>query len=145
MMRQACLILALACMAPAVLASDEEGLGELLDHFLANAAEPSAHERFWGEDLVYTSSAGARYGKADILSGLQDAASNDVAEAGPVYSAEDVDIRLYDDMAVVAFRLVANAADGSVLNYFNTGTFARRDGRWEAIAWQATRIPPAGD
>ncbi len=138
------MILALACAVPAALADDRDELGQLLAHFLANAAERDVHETFWAEDLVYTSSAGARFGKADILAGMQEEPASDSADAGPVYSGEDVDIRLYDDMAVVAFRLVATDADGSVLNYFNTGTFARRDGRWVAVAWQATRIPASG-
>jgi hypothetical protein len=27
------------------------------------------------------------------------------------------------------------------LQYFNTGTFLKRDGEWRALAWQATVIP----
>jgi hypothetical protein len=26
-------------------------------------------------------------------------------------------------------------------NYFNTGTFLKRGGKWQAVGWQATRIP----
>jgi hypothetical protein len=29
------------------------------------------------------------------------------------------------------------------MNYFNTGTFLRRDGLWQVVAWQATRMPDA--
>ena len=145
MMRVACLILALACAASAASASDKDELGVLLDEFLANAGERGAHERFWGEDLVYTSSAGARFGKADILAGMEDEPASDAEDTAPVYSAEDVDIRLYDDIAIVAFRLVATAADGGEVHYFITGTFAQRDGRWVAVAWQATRIPQTDD
>jgi hypothetical protein len=28
-----------------------------------------------------------------------------------------------------------------VSQYFNTGTFLKREGEWRAVAWQATRIP----
>jgi hypothetical protein len=123
------------------LAGDTDELAALLDDFLANADQQAAHERFWDADLVYTSSSGDRYGKAEILAGM----SGDTAAAdGPVYSARDVDIRLYGDMAVVAFRLVATATDGSETTYFNTGTFRRGEPGWQAVAWQATRIP-AGD
>lgn len=121
--------------------ADELTLSALLDEFLANADKRAAHERFWDEDLVYTSSAGTRTGKAEILAGMSD---DTAAADGPVYSARDVDIRLYGDMAVVAFRLVATAADGSEETYFNTGTFRRGEPGWQAVAWQATRIP-AGD
>jgi hypothetical protein len=62
-------------------------------------------------------------------------------------SAEDVRIQLYDDMAVVAFRLLGTQRDGQqnegaqVTQYLNTGTFRKRAGEWRAVAWQATRIP----
>jgi hypothetical protein len=49
---------------------------------------------------------------------------------------------------IVAFRLVGNTThvDGKVetAQYRNTGTFLRRNGRWQAVAWQATKISPAG-
>jgi hypothetical protein len=44
-------------------------------------------------------------------------------------------------MAIVAFRLIGTAEDGTVQQYFNTGTFLKRDGAWRVVAWQATKIP----
>jgi hypothetical protein len=60
-----------------------------------------------------------------------------------VYTAEDVDIRLYGKAAVVAFRLVGTGQGGDAdrSEYLNTGTFVKRNGEWRAVAWQATRIP----
>jgi hypothetical protein len=26
-------------------------------------------------------------------------------------------------------------------DYFNTGTFIKRDGKWQVVAWQATKTP----
>jgi hypothetical protein len=68
---------------------------------------------------------------------------SDSSEQDTVYSAEEVRIRIYGDTAVVAFRLLGNpgAVDGKVMQYFNTGTFVKRDGEWKAVAWQATIIP----
>ena len=46
--------------------------------------------------------------------------------------------------AVVAFRLVGKTnktGKTETANYFNTGTFVKRDGKWQAVAWQATKIP----
>lgn len=133
-----------AC-ASTTLAGDVEDLATLLDEFLAHAGEAPAHERFWAEDLVYTSSAGTRTNKAEILAGFEDPASADENADGPVYHAEDVDIRLYGDMAVVAFRLVADstAEPGEPVRqyYLNTGTFRKHDGMWKAVAWQATKVP----
>jgi ketosteroid isomerase-like protein len=127
------------------MAADVDDLSATLDEFLAHADQAPAHERFWAEDLVYTSSAGTRTNKDEILAGFAEAGSATEDEAGPAYHAEDVDIRVYGDMAVVAFRLVAVSDDepsGAVeQHYFNTGTFRKIDGRWQAVAWQATRIP----
>ncbi len=137
MMRLAAVLMALVLASP-VAAEDDDALRALLDDFLANADQRAAHERFWDEDLVYTSSSGTRFGKAEILAGMSE---DGAAADGPVYSARDVDIRLYGEMAVVAFRLVATAVDGSEETYFNTGTFLNGQRGWQAVAWQATRIP----
>jgi len=115
---------------------------ELLDAFLAGAStnDIEMHDRFWAEDLVYTSSTGERRGKAETMAGLRAAAPAD-AEDLPTYRGEDVNIRLFDDLAVVTFRLIAEMPDETIGEYFNTGVFARRDGQWRAFTWQATRIP----
>ena len=62
----ATVLLLLALSTPAWAGSDEEQLSALLNEFLAGASvnDISAHERFWAEDLVYTSSRGLRFGKA---------------------------------------------------------------------------------
>lgn len=137
----------LLAASSAIAAGDDTGrLSTLLDQFLAGASQNdiAAHERFWGDDLVYTSSNGARFGKSEILAGIRAAVPEQPAAPQTVYSAEDVDIRIYGDTAVVVFRLVG-VLEGSVLQYFNTGTFVRRDGEWRAVAWQATRIPASDD
>ena len=136
------------CSGP-VLASDTEDLTAMLQEFLAASGEAAAHASFWAEDLVYTSSAGLRFGKAEIMKGFDDSdAEEEATDDAPAmtYSGEDVDIRLYGDTAIVAFKLVGTPADKSanadMLYYFNTGTFLKRDGVWQVIAWQATKIPP---
>lgn len=123
--------------------ADVRALTVLLDDFLAGASrnDPAVHERFWDEDLVYTSSAGERFGKARILEGLRAAAGPDDDAPAREYRAEEVRVRVYGDSAVVAFRLVGDGGEAGVTRYFNTGTFLRRDDGWRAVAWQATRIP----
>jgi hypothetical protein len=131
--------------AVAASADDVESISAMLDEFLAHAGKAEAHERFWAEDLVYTSSRGTRTNKAEIMASFDDAESAAERAADPDYHAEEVDIRLYDDMAVIAFRLVGTATNESggteVQEYFNTGTLQRRDAGWRVVAWQATRIP----
>jgi len=128
-------------------ASEEEVLTQMLNEFLAGASvnDAAAHERFWDDDLVYTSSKGLRYGKADILAGLNSGEETAAEEPPVVYSAEDIRIRVYGDTAVVAFRLLGTVQGdpAELLQYFNTGTFVRRGGEWRVVAWQATVIPQA--
>jgi hypothetical protein len=131
--------------AVAASADEVDIISAMLDDFLAHAGEAEAHERFWAEDLVYTSSRGTRTNKAEIMASFDDLESAAERAAGPEYHAEDVDIRLYDDIAVLAFRLIGTTTNGSggteVQEYFNTGTLQRRDAEWRVVAWQATRIP----
>ena len=141
----AAIFLMLSFAGSASESSDVEDLTTMLNEFLANAGVAEVHERFWADDLIYTSSRGTRTTKAEIMEGFS-ASENEESEeddvAGPVYTAEDVQIKVYGDTAVVAFKLVATPPDSSVvLTYFNTGTFLKRNGEWQVVAWQATTIP----
>ena len=72
-----------------------------------------------------------------------DGAETDAAPS-PTYSAEDTNISIYGDTAIVTFKLVGQPPEGSedkTRYYFNTGTFMKRDGDWKVVAWQATIIP----
>jgi hypothetical protein len=122
-----------------------EALRGLLDDFLAGASvnERGTHERFWDEALIYTSSSGLRFGKATILAGLDDSPA--VAAGAPVYSAADVQIQDFGATAVVTFRLLAHQDGALTDQYFNTGVFRQREGRWQAVTWQATHIPDEAD
>lgn len=117
-------------------------LASLVEDFLANTHLAETHEKFWANDLVYTSSNGTRFGKGEILSGFDE--DPGVASDWPTYSAEDMAVRIHGDTGVVTFKLVGTPpadSEESVSYYFNTGTFLRRHGVWQAIAWQATKIP----
>jgi NAD(P)-dependent dehydrogenase (short-subunit alcohol dehydrogenase family) len=119
-----------------------------LHYFLANSSTEAAHAKFWSDDLVYTSSDGSRYGKADIMGNFADEeGAEETAEEsdGPetVYSGEDVNIQIFGITAVVTFRLVGTPDDGSEISqYYNSGTFVKQHGSWQAVSWQATIIPP---
>jgi Domain of unknown function (DUF4440) len=129
-------------------APDAGTLTQLLNEFLVGAAnnDVAIHERFWADELIYTRSAGQRLSKADILRDVQaEAAAPKKSDEGKTtYGAEDIRILQYDSTAVVAFRLVATTTKGAtseVANYLNTGTFVKRNNKWQAVAWQATKIP----
>ncbi|MEE4638369.1 MAG: nuclear transport factor 2 family protein [Wenzhouxiangella sp.] len=143
MMFRLCLILTLLLSLPApplALADEAETeLAGLLDTFLQGASrnDASVHERFWAEQLIYTSSSGARFGKAEIMAGLAASAEGD--PVGPSYSARDRHVQVFGDTAVVTFQLVADQAGQPTELFYNTGVFRVIDGRWQAVVWQATR------
>jgi uncharacterized protein YciI/ketosteroid isomerase-like protein len=150
MMQPLLLTLLVATMAsgavaqPAAPAAAE--LTALLTDFLAGASRNDAavHDRFWADDLVYTRAAGQRLGKAEIMRDVRSSAAPKPGEPATTYTAEDVRIQQYGDTAVVAFRLVGTMGTGTAAKadtYLNTGTFVKRGGRWQAVAWQATRVP----
>ena len=121
----------------------------MLTTFLTPAVNNTAagHERFWADDLVYTSSAGKVMSKADILKSFAEQPRPEAGkpvEPGPVFTAEDILVRPYGEMAALTFRLVERDPDGKVSYFRNSGTFLLRHGKWQAITWQATRVPADG-
>jgi hypothetical protein len=125
---------------------DSVELTRLLNEFLAGAGrnDVGVHERFWADDLIYTRGSGQRVGKVEIMKSVRTAPAPKAGDPKTVYTAEDVRIQQYGDAAVVAFRLVGttdNAGKTTVAKFYNTGTFVKRNGKWQAVAWQATRIP----
>ena len=128
-------------------APDAAELTKLLQDFLAGAGRNDAamHDRFWADDLIYTASAGTRKGKADIMREVRAEGPPKPGDEIVVYSAEDIRIQQYGDTAIVAFRLVSTttAKDGTkkIANYLNSGTFLKRNGKWQVVNWQATKMP----
>ena len=59
-------------IAPIANASDVDDLTAMLNEFLSASSTEAAHERFWAEDLVYTSSRGSRTTKAEIMASFAD-------------------------------------------------------------------------
>ena len=151
MKRIVCAAVFLLLMTPAVLAQsapDAAKLTKLLNDFLAGASRNDAaiHDRFWAEDLIYTRSAGRRVNKAEVMQDVRSTPAPKPTDAKAVYTAEDIRIQQYGDTAVVAFRLVATTETGStkyVANLLNSGTFVKRDGKWQVVNWQSTRMPRA--
>lgn len=136
----ACTLHGYAQQAPA-----ENELTDLLNRFLEGASinDAAMHDRFWAEDLIYTSSSGERFGKKQIMDGLA-GTSEQQSESTSTYSAEDIQIQQYGDMAIVAFRLVGKTKNEQGIKtdyYLNSGTFLKRNGQWKAVNWQATKVP----
>ena len=131
-------------------APDAAELTKLVNDFLAGASrsDPAMHDRFWADDLIYTRSAGRRVTKADVMRDVRSAPAPKPDDPKTTYTAEDVRIQQYGDTAIVAFRLVAKTErQGTVqiANLLNSGTFLKRNGKWQVVNWQSTRMARSED
>lgn len=139
-------LLLTSCSVFAQTAPDAAELTKLLNDFLAGASRNDAavHDRFWADDLIYTRSAGRRVNKAEVMHDVRSAPAPKPTDPKTVYTAEDIQIHQYGNTAVVAFRLVATTETGDrkqVANLLNSGTFVKREGKWQVVNWQSTRMP----
>lgn len=131
-------------------APDAAELTKLLNDFLAGASSSDiqVHDRFWADDLIYTRSAGRRVTKADIMRDARSAPAPKPGDPKTTFTAEDIRIQQYGTTAIVAFRLVATTErQGStqIANLLNSGTFLKRDGKWQVVNWQSTRMPQSAE
>jgi ketosteroid isomerase-like protein len=118
---------------------------QLVRDFLANVPknDPKVFQEFFADDVIYTRAVGVTVAKADILKNIDARAATDPTAK---FEADDFTVHPYGEMAVVNFRLIAhNNENGkpTTVYYRNTGTFLKRNGKWQAVAWQATKVPEA--
>jgi len=141
---------ALGSVAATVTRTQTSGTQEvttLLREFIAGAGsgDRAIFDKFFADDLIYTRATGVVITKASIMESL--GKPSPASEGKSSYSAEDITVHEYGDTIIVAFRLEGRTehTDGKVetAHYRNTGTFLRRNGRWQAVAWQATKISEA--
>jgi ketosteroid isomerase-like protein len=116
---------------------------QLVRDFLANVPknDPKVFQEFFADDVIYTRATGLTVSKTDILRNIDVRATSDPQMT---FEADDFTVHPYGEMAVVNFRLIAhNAQNGkpTTVYYRNTGTFLKRNGKWQAVAWQATKVP----
>jgi ketosteroid isomerase-like protein len=137
-----------ATEAPAQTSATPE-ITALLHEFLqaAGRGDREVFDKFFADDVIYTRAAGVVISKSDIMKRL--GKPTPASQLKSTYSAEDIIVHEYGDTAIVAFRLGARTqeADGKVetAHFRNTGTFLKRNGRWQAVAWQATKISEAAN
>ncbi len=116
---------------------------QLVRDFLANVPknDPKIFQEFFADDVIYTRAVGVTVTKADILKNIDVRAASDPQAT---YEADGFTVHPYGEMAVVNFRLIMHNNEGgkATTAYFrNTGTFMKRNGKWQAVAWQATKVP----
>jgi len=131
--------------AHAQTAPDAAELTKLLTDFLAGASfgDAAMHDRFWADDLIYTRSAGRRVTKADVMRDVRAAPAPKPGDPKTIFTADDVRIQQYGNTAIVAFQLVSTTETEygkQVARLLNSGTFLKRDGKWQVVNWQSTRM-----
>ena len=120
----------------------KQELTQMLRAFLDGAAknDKAAFERFFAPDVIYTRGVGVVIDRQSILDSLTPPKPG---EPVPTYDAEEIVVHESGDVAILNFRLVvhSNEKDKNEAAYYrNTGTFQKRNGKWQVIAWQATPI-----
>lgn len=128
-------------------ATTTSDLTTMLNRFMQDASSNNAagFNQFFADELIYTGSNGMVHTKADIMRSLNAPKSANAPNERETYSAEHIVVHDFGSTAIVAFQLVARTehSDGKIetANYRDTGAFLRRNGKWQVIAWQATKLP----
>ncbi|MFT5640925.1 MAG: hypothetical protein ACI9A7_001023 [Cyclobacteriaceae bacterium] len=116
---------------------ESKTIKNLLIEFLEKVDSKEMHERFWDENLTYTSSSGERFGKNTIMSGFESEPETQEKANSP-FSAEDIAIRILDEMAILNFTLVFDKEEGKTY-YFNSGVLQKKNRKWTVINWHVTK------
>jgi hypothetical protein len=113
---------------------EKQVLSALVNEFLSKVDDKEMHDRFWADDLIYTSSTGSRFGKDAIMTSF--GTNSDVS----TYSSEDLKMKLLGETALITSTLVRLTSDGETFRYLNTTVFAKREGIWVAVSHQSTKM-----
>ena len=104
------------------------------------AGDTAALERLMGDDITYFHSTGRQDTKRSFIDGL-------VTRGQPYrgFGVEDLTVRVFGDAGVTSavIRLTLRNAEGVEDTHPSrcTQVWAKRDGGWQEVLWQATRIP----
>jgi len=103
------------------------------------AQDVAALEPLLAEELRYVHSNGQRESRAQFL---------ETVRSGRIrYESIDVreiDVRLYDEIGLASGLITVGGRSGGQLLQLElryTDAYVRRDGRWQLVAWQTTRLP----
>jgi ketosteroid isomerase-like protein len=103
------------------------------------AQDVATLEPMLAEELRYVHSNGQLENKAQFLETIRSGRLRYRA-----INVQELDVRSYDDVAVVIGKLTADAEAGGqavALTLRFTDVYVNRDGRWQLVAWQSARLP----
>ncbi|HWG39769.1 MAG TPA: nuclear transport factor 2 family protein [Candidatus Acidoferrales bacterium] len=102
-------------------------------------------QEFMADDVIFSGASGLRRSKLELIQFMS-------VKPGPdrrtTYEPSDFTVHLYDDeLAIVNFGLKSRkfknskSGEGVIDEYFRvTGTFLKRDDKWQVVAWQYTPV-----
>lgn len=125
-------------MADADIARLREIQQELAAAWLAR--DRTTIERLLAPDWSVTHIAGQRMTRDDVFRTMLESDAMQMTAS----SADEIDVRVFGDAAVVTGRTHAQGTQSGVpfdVRLRFTDVFVRRDGRWQAVASHATQIP----
>ena len=102
-------------------------------------ADIEALKTILADDMTYVHTTTARDTKQSLLDALEGGRLNYQSMI-----TDDVEVRVYGDTAIVTGAAKIQVASRGQANSFAvrfTDAYTNRDGRWQMVAWQATRVP----
>jgi ketosteroid isomerase-like protein len=150
------LLIAMACLAPVVLAADgppdnpaEREIRELEAQFgrAVVTGDRAFYDRVLAEDFTHTSHSGVFKTRGEFMAEDKFDEKKDARRGRTRYDSYDVDdlaVRIYGDTAVVTGRTSpeGRTAQGQPISgqYRYLRVWVKRQGRWQAVAFEGTRI-----
>jgi ketosteroid isomerase-like protein len=117
------------------MAADLETLARLNEAYIeaVRQADAVGFESLLAADFLCTMADGSFLDRAQFLDGVAKAAKL------PSLQAHDVNIRVMGDVAIIHARTTFELADGMAKTGRYTDIWAKRDGRWQAVAAHVNR------
>jgi ketosteroid isomerase-like protein len=103
------------------------------------AGDVAAVERLLAPEMTYTHTSARTDSRQDMIDSLVSGRLKYLS-----MEREAADVRFYGDTAVVTGRSRIHVASGGAEQRFGLlflEVWAPRDGRWQSVAWQSTRLP----
>ena len=124
-----------AAASSPTMAADLDALGKLNEAYIeaVRRADAVGFESLLAADFLCTMADGSLLDRAQFLDGVAKAAKL------PSLHAHDVNIRIMGDVAIIHAGTTFELADGMSKTGRYTDIWAKRDGRWQAVAAHVTR------
>ena len=106
------------------------------------AQDIAALEPMLAKELTYGHSNGEFQDKAQFLDTIRNGRLRYEA-----IGVQELAVRTYEKLAIVTGRILISGRAGDqpvMLNLRYTDVYVNRDGRWQLVAWQSTRLPGEG-